>query len=431
MSAAAVENMLLTAPEVSVEAGKDAKSKPRVNVLAYTGGVMTVHGWGDVAIDLKGLDASGQVPLLADHDARIVDHRQAMRGRGGELFARDRTVELVRRAMAALAVATMFVLTWEWLGYVLGLFPYTRPWAEGLTGFLVRTSVGLLESIAHAAPSLFVAALIFVIAWAVNRVQKRFFDRVEAGRITIGSIDRDTAPATRRLATIAIWMFAAVMAYPYIPGSDTDAFKGLSVLLGLMVSVGASGIVGQAAAGLILMYTRTFRTGEYVRVGDREGTLTRMGLFTSTVSTGLGEELTIPNSQILASVTTNYSRIVEGPGFMVAAKVSIGYDAPWRQVHAMLTEAAKRTEGILDWPAPQVFQTSLDDFYVQYRLVCHASPRDPHARALLVSALNATIQDVFNENGVQIMSPHYMGDPLQAKVVKPEDWFPAPVKRDS
>ena len=347
---------------------------------------------------------------------------------GGELFSRDRAVEAVRHAMAALAVATIFVLTWEWLGYVLGLFPYTRPWAEGLTGFLVRTSVGLLESIAHAAPSLFVAVLIFVIAWAVNRVQKRFFDRVEAGRITIGSIDRDTAPATRRLATIAIWMFAAVMAYPYIPGSDTDAFKGLSVLLGLMVSVGASGIVGQAAAGLILMYTRTFRTGEYVRVGDREGTLTRMGLFTSTMRTGLGEELTLPNSQILASVTTNYTRVVEGPGFIAAAKVSIGYDAPWRQVHAMLIEAAKRVEGVLDTPPPTVFQTSLDDFYVQYRLVCHASPREPFARALLVSALNAAIQDVFNENGVQIMSPHYLGDPAEAKVVPRSRWFAPPAK---
>lgn len=347
---------------------------------------------------------------------------------GGELFSRDRTVEFVRRAMATLAIATMVVLSWEWLGYVLGLFPYTRPWAEGLTGFLVRTSLGLLESIARATPSLFVAVVIFVIAWAVNRVQKRFFDRVEAGLITIGSIDRDTAPATRRLATIAIWMFAAVMAYPYIPGSDTDAFKGLSVLLGLMVSVGASGIVGQAAAGLILMYTRTFRTGEYVLIGDRQGTLTRMGLFTSTVSTGLGEELTIPNSQILASVTTNYSRIVEGPGFMVGAKVSIGYDAPWRQVHAMLTEAAKRTEGVLDWPAPQVFQTSLDDFYVQYRLVCQASPLDARMRAEVVSALNASIQDVFNENGVQIMSPHYLGDPAEAKVVPRSRWFAPPAK---
>jgi small-conductance mechanosensitive channel len=364
----------------------------------------------------------------------MMRHAERQAGRvkvgGGELIPRARAIAIVRAAMTLLGLATMLLLTWEWLGYVLGLFPYTRPWAEGLTGFLVRTSVGLLEAIAHAAPSLFVAVLIFVIAWAVNRVQKRLFDRVEAGGIAFGSIDRDTAPATRRLATAAIWLFAAVMAYPYIPGSDTDAFKGLSVLLGLMVSVGASGIVGQAAAGLILMYTRTFRTGEYVRIGDRDGTLTRMGLFTSTLRTGLGEELTLPNSQILASVTTNFTRVIEGPGFMVAAKVSIGYDAPWRQVHAMLIEAAKRTNGILEAPPPRVFQTSLDDFYVQYRLVCQASPREPLERAMLVSALNAAIQDVFNENGVQIMSPHYLGDPAEAKVVPRSRWFAPPAKKE-
>ncbi len=358
------------------------------------------------------------------------DYAPKVRVGGGELIPRERAVSIARNAMALVAVATMVLLTWNWLDYVLGLFPYTRPWSEGLTGFFVDTSLGILEAVARSMPSIFVAIVIFVIAWVVDRSQKRFFARVEAGGIAFGRIDSDTAPATRRLATIAIWLFAAAMAYPYIPGSDTDAFKGLSVLLGLMVSVGASGIIGQAVSGLILMYTRTFRTGEYVRIGEREGTLTRLGMFTSTVHTGLGEELTMPNSQILASATTNYSRIVEGPGFMIGAKVSIGYDAPWRQVHAMLIEAAQRTEGILDTPPPEVFQTALDDFYVQYRLVCQASPFGPRDRAAVISALHAAIQDVFNEHGVQIMSPHYLGDPTEAKVVPRARWFVPPAKRE-
>ena len=358
---------------------------------------------------------------------RVASH---LRVGGGELVRRENAIAFARHAMAALALATMFLLTWEWLGYVLGLFPYTRPWSEGLTGFLLGTTFGVLESVARALPSLFVAILIFVIAWSVDQAQKRLFRRVEAGSLSFGAIDRDTAPPTRRLATIAIWLFAAAMAYPYIPGSDTDAFKGLSVLLGIMVSVGASGIVGQAISGLILIYTRTFRTGEYVRIGDREGTMTRMGLFTSTVHTGLGEELTMPNTQVLTTVTTNYSRIVEGPGFMLGAKVSIGYDAPWRQVHALLIEAARRTAGVLDEPPPRVFQTSLDDFYVEYRLVCQASPTDPLERAQVVSALNASIQDLFNEHGVQIMSPHYLGDPQAPKVVARERWYAPPAKRE-
>jgi small-conductance mechanosensitive channel len=221
-------------------------------------------------------------------------------------------------------------------------------------------------------------------------------------------------------------VFALVMAYPYIPGSDTEAFKGLSVLLGLMLSMGASGIVGQAASGLILMYTRTFRPGEYVRVGDHEGTIVEMGMFTTRVRTGLGEELTLPNTLVLGTVTRNYSRAVKGRGFVLDTVVTIGYDAPWRQVHAMLIEAAGRTEGVLDKPAPHVFQTALSDFYVEYRLVCQALQTEPRPRATVLSNLHANVQDVFNEHGVQIMSPHYLGDPAHPKIVARQDWYAPP-----
>ena len=142
----------------------------------------------------------------------------------------------------------------------------------------------------------------------------------------------------------------------------------------------------------------------------------------------MGEELTLPNSMVLASVTRNYSRTVKGAGFIVDAAVTIGYDAPWRQVHAMLIEAARRTDGVLAEPAPRVFQTALSDFYVEYRLVCQAILSEPRPRAEIASALHANIQDVFNEHGVQIMSPHYLGDPSDAKLVPPAKWYAAPAK---
>jgi small-conductance mechanosensitive channel len=219
------------------------------------------------------------------------------------------------------------------------------------------------------------------------------------------------------------------MAYPYIPGADTDAFKGVSVLLGLMVSVGASGIVGQAASGLILMYTRTYRPGEFVRVADHEGTVMHLGMFTTRVRTGMGEELTLPNSMVLGTITKNYSRAVRGEGFIVDATVTIGFDTPWRQVNAMLIEAALRTPGVCADPVPRVFQIALSDFYVEYRLVCQAVPTEDVPRAVVVSAVHENIQDVFNENGVQIMSPHYLGDPQHAKVVPPAHWYTPPAKK--
>lgn len=319
------------------------------------------------------------------------------------------------------------LLTYQWIGFVLGRFPFTRPWGEDLNTFLLDTVTGMLTTVARSVPDLLIVVVIFMIARAVNGMLRTFFDGVQAARIRVDWLDPDSARPTRQLTSIAVWVFALVMAYPsYIPGSDSEAFKGLFVLIGLMISVGASGIVGQAARGLILMYTRTYRPGEYVRVGDHEGTIVEMGMFTTRLRTGLGEELTLPNSLVLSVVTRNYSRAIKSAGFVLDTAVTIGYDAPWRQVHAMLVEAARRTADVLPVPAPRVFQTALSDFYVEYRLVCQAVPSDPRPRAEVLSNLHANVQDVFNEHGVQIMSPHYLGDPADPKIVPKSRWHEAP-----
>ncbi len=345
-----------------------------------------------------------------------------------EIVNRDQVVSIARGVTRVLFWIVALLVTYQWLGYALTRFPYTRPWGEGLAHFLVDTFFGMLSSIANSIPGLVVAIVVFVIARLVQRLLQRFFDSVQSQRLRVSWIDADSAQPTRRLVIIAVWLFAAAMAYPYLPGAGTDAFKGLTVLLGLMVSVGASGIVGQAASGLILMYTHTYRAGDFVRVGDHEGTVASLGLFTTRVRTGMGEELTFPNAMVLGVVTKNYSRSVRHPGFVVDASVTIGYDTPWRQVHAMLIEAARRTDGVLADPRPIVFQVALSDFYVEYKLVCQALPADPRPRALVVSALLEHIQDVFNENGVQIMSPHYLDDPEHAKVVPKGDWYAPPAK---
>ena len=295
-------------------------------------------------------------------------------------------------------------------------------------GFLLRTAADLLVNTARALPELLIAIVIILIARSVDGMQRSFFRRVQENRVHVGWVDKDSAPATRRLVTLAVWAFAAVMAYPYIPGSSTDAFKGLSVLLGLMVSVGASGLVGQAASGLILMYTKTMRTGDYVRVGDAEGTVVAMGLFTTRVHTGKGEELMLPNATVLGSVTRNFSRSAQRPGIVLTVDVTIGYDVPWRQVEALMLAAAQRTPAVRSQPPPRVLQTALQDFYVAYRLVCEAAATGADERAQAASELYAAVLDAFNEHGVQIMSPHYFSDPAHPKVVPPSNWYAAPAK---
>ncbi len=345
---------------------------------------------------------------------------------GMALMHRERILHIVQRTLRIGFWLLALLLTYEWLGLVLERFPFTRPWGEGLNTFLISTTTGMLVAIAHSVPDLLVVVVIFVLARAASRGLTGFFDGVQSGRVHVGWVDADSARPIRRLISFAIWLFAVAMAYPYIPGSETDAFKGLSVLFGLMVSLGASGLVGQAANGLILMFTRTYRPGEFVRIGEHEGTITSMGTFTTQIRTGLGEELTLPNSLVMGTVIRNYSRTVQGRGFVIDSAVTIGYDAPWRQVHAMLIEAANRTDGILPTPSPRVFQTALSDYYAEYRLVCQAVPAAPRPRAEVLSALHGHIQDVFNEHGVQIMSPHYVTDPDAAKIVPRENWYTAP-----
>jgi small-conductance mechanosensitive channel len=362
---------------------------------------------------------------------RAASRAERMQVRGVAIVQRDLALRLVGRFVAVIYWALMCMAVYEWFGFVLSTFPYTRPWGEQLTAFLLGTARNMVGATVTAVPGLAVALAIFVIARAAVRATHGFFGRVQSGRMEVGWLDADTVRPTQQLVTILVWLFAFVMAYPYLPGSDTEAFKGVSVLVGLMVSLGASSVIAQGASGLILMYTKTLRPGEFVRIGEHEGTVVELGMFTTRIRTGLGEELTLPSAVVLGAVTTNYSRASKGDGFVLDVSLTIGYDAPWRQVHALLVEAARTTPGVVQDPAPRVFQTSLSDFYVCYRLVCLASPREPRPRAEVISVLNARILDVFNAHGVQIMSPHYFGDPSEPKVVTRDRWYAAPAKEQT
>lgn len=355
-------------------------------------------------------------------------HAERLSVGGESLMNRERLLQLVRRAVTLTYWVLVLFLFYDWLGFALGRFPYTRPWGERLTQYLLDLAARFGGAIVRTVPDLLVALLIFLIAKFIIDLLKTVFERVEQGKLQLAWLDQDTVSPTRRLISAGIWLFALVMAYPYLPGSGTEAFKGLSVLIGLMVSLGASSLVGQAASGLILMYTRTIRAGEYVQISGHQGTVMELGLFTTRIRTGLGEELTLPNALILGNVSRNYSRTV-GDGFILETGVTIGYDTPWRQVHAMLIEAAGRTTGVQSEPAPRVFQTALSDYYPEYRLACQVLRSGPTQRAEVLSTLHGNIQDVFNEYGVQIMSPHYLGDPPEAKIVPKEQWYQAPAKK--
>jgi small-conductance mechanosensitive channel len=367
--------------------------------------------------------------LIARLSTALKERIKTLRVAGTVVLHPTQFLNLTRLLVLLVAWAFGLFATYLWLTYALRLFPYTRPWGEQLRGYLVGLLGSMLHGIVHAIPGLLTVLVIFVITRFIVRLLDGFFHRVETQRLRIGWLDEDTAKPTRRIVDVVLWLFALVMAYPYLPGAHTDAFKGLSVLVGLMVSIGASSLVAQAASGMILMYSRALRAGEYVKIGDVEGTVVELGLFATRIHTGTGEELILPNAFVVANTTRNFSRTVPGRGFVLQVTVTIGYATPWRQVHAMLLEAARRTHGILTEPPPYVIQWALSDFYVEYKLVAYGGPEAPAQRAMAINDLHANVQDVFNEYGVQIMSPHYLGDPEHPQVVPKERWFEAPAKK--
>jgi small-conductance mechanosensitive channel len=233
----------------------------------------------------------------------------------------------------------------------------------------------------------------------------------------------ETALPTRRIASALLWASALIMSYEYLPGAQTDAFKGISVFVGLIISLGSSGVMNQAMSGLMVTYSRALRVGDFVRVGEIEGTVTQLGTLSTKVRTPRNEEITVPNAVVASSATTNFTRNAEG-GVYTPTSVTISYATPWRQVHALLLMAAERTPDIRQDPKPVVFQTALSDFSVQYTLLaCLVNP----ARLLSsLAVLHANIQDAFNLYGVQIMAPNYEADPEQPKLVPPENWYAAP-----
>ena len=332
---------------------------------------------------------------------------------------------LVRRVVAFVIAVFGFAAGYVWLTSVLGYFPYTAPWSDVLGGQLLALMGSLVSGLLGALPGLVVVIVIFFLTRGTVRIVDQLLASLEQSEDEDEVFGKDTARATRRIAGLAIWIAGVIIAYPYIPGSDSPAFKGIGVLLGLMVSIGSSGFVNQLMSGFVVLYSGAVRSGEFVRVGDVEGTVADSGLLSTTVRTPKKEYVSVPNAVIVSKETHNYTRRQKGETerCQFSTTVTIGYDAPWRQVHELLLAAAARTPGIRKDPAAFVLQTALSDFYVEYEL--RFVPSEVERRGAILSELHQRIQDAFHDAGVQIMSPNFESQP--EKLVLPPDRPPASV----
>ena len=313
-----------------------------------------------------------------------------------------------------------------WGMFVLGSFPLTQPFAEKLSGFLLELLHELGSGAISAIPGLVTVAIVLFLTKAVNDVVGNLFNNIEQGSSHIPGVHKDTAGATRRIVSVLIWGFGVAVAYPYLPLAESDAFKGLSVMFGFMLTLGSAGIVTQMMSGLVLIYSRALKVGDFVSIGEVTGVVKETGVLSTKIINMRNEEVTIPNAVLVGSAIKNYTGATGERGALVSTTVTIGYDTPWRQVHAMLINAAERTSGLRNQPKPFVMQKALQDYYVEYELYAYVDR--PLERIQILSELHSHIQDEFNTYGVQIMSPHFVLQPKNNVVVNKENWFSEPAE---
>ena len=322
-------------------------------------------------------------------------------------------------------VALFFTYTWTM--YVLGRFPLTRPLGDHLGRFVVRLIEWLGSGIVAAIPGFVTIGVVFFLTRSIVELLGLFFSRVQSGAVQVPFLHAETVGATRNIVTVVAWGLGVAVAYPYIPGSSSDAFKGLSVMFGLMISLGSTGVMTQMMSGLVVVYSRALRKGDFVSVGGSEGVVVEIGALATKLVNLKNEEITIPNAVLIGNSIRNFTRLSGGEGPVISTRVTIGYDAPWRQVHALLTGAAAVTPGIRREPHPFVLQRALSDFYVEYELYAHID--EPLRRFFILNDLHAAIQDQFNEYGVQIMSPNFEDQPEKPVLSPRETWYAAPARK--
>jgi small-conductance mechanosensitive channel len=329
-------------------------------------------------------------------------------------------------ALRTVHLLLILAILYSYLGLVLSFFPWTRLLAANLLGYVLTPLQTIGKAVIGYVPSLIFIVILVIITRYGLKVMRLFFVGIEKGTITLSGFDPDWANPTYKLVRLFAIALAVVVAYPYIPGSESAAFKGVSIFIGVIFSLGSSSAISNIIAGYTMAYRRAFKVGDRVKIGDLTGDVAQMRLLVTHLTTIKNEEIIVPNSLILNSHVINYSSLAREQGLILHTTVTIGYDSPWRQVHALLLMAAERTPGLLREPPPFILQRSLDDFYVSYELNAYTDA--PRVMVEIYSDLHQNIQDAFNEYGVQIMSPSYRFDPGRPKVVPRERWYTPPAK---
>ena len=318
------------------------------------------------------------------------------------------------------------ILLYITLPIIFSIFPFSRDWANALFHLIWSPFKGVLVAIWEYLPNLFSILVIYFVMKYVIRFVRYIFQEIEAEKLKISGFHSDWAMPTYSIVKFLLYAFVFVLIFPYLPGSNSNIFKGVSVFIGVLFSLGSSSAIANMVAGLVITYMRPFKIGDRIKIGEVTGDVVEKTLLVTRVRTIKNEVITIPNSSVLTGSTTNYSIEAKEKGLIIHTTLTIGYDVPWKDMHHALIDAALRTDSILDEPKPFVLQTSLDDFYVSYQI--NAYTREASKQAFIYSNLHQNIQDVCNERGIEILSPHYRAARDGNMTTIPSDYLPKDYK---
>lgn len=322
-----------------------------------------------------------------------------------ELISAQQITQVLIQATKTIRLFLILIAFYVYVPLVMSFFPWTREYAPRLVEYVVAPLRSAGQAILGYMPSLFVVIICAIGAHLLIRISHFLFRELGSGTITWPGFYPEWAEPTHKILRLLILAITLVVVFPYLPGSSSPAFRGISIFLGVLFSLGSTSAVANIIGGVILTYTRAFQIGDRVKIADTIGDIVEKTLLATRIRTIKNEFITVPNSMVLGSHIVNYTAPEGGAPLILHTAVTIGYDAPWRQVHDLLIAAALRTSLVLKDPAPFVLQTSLDDFYVTYEI--NAYTPEAARMAVIYAELHQNIQDCFNESGVEIMSPHY------------------------
>ena len=336
-----------------------------------------------------------------------------------ELLDTQKQVNLLIFLSNLLRYIIMFLQLLLTVPLLFSIFPQTKSLAYQLFSYIWIPVKSIFTSVVEYIPNLFT---IFVIWYAVKylvRFVHYLANEVKSERLKIRGFYSDWAEPTFHIIRFLLYAFMIAMIYPYLPGSKSGVFQGISVFVGLIVSLGSSTVIGNIIAGLVITYMRPFKLGDRIQLNETTGNVIEKTPLVTRIRTPKNEVVTIPNSFIMSSHTVNYSTSAREYGLIIHSEVSIGYDIPWRQTHQLLIEAALYTPGAIDDPRPFVLETSLSDWYPVYQVNAYIKEADRLAD--IYSDLHQNIQDKFNEAGIEIMSPHYVATRDGSQSTIPKD----------